>query len=601
MTTRATRSPRRRTVVALAVVLAVLVAFVVRLVDIQVVNAAGHRAASIDSIGFTTPIYGTRGTIVDESGALLAGNLVQYDAAIDPYNVATQVDKDKEYVAAELWPEQAAEIAEIIGLPAEAVQALVDPAYLADPVALSRDKDEAVRWAQLAKGLSTTQYRALAELDHNFLSFSPHPARTYPDGAVAGNLIGFVGSDGTPLAGIEAWQDECLAATNGEQSYQYGTDGVIIPGTTVEKPATDGGTLQLTINRDLQWFMQQLIAEQVQNQNAQYGTVFVVEVKTGKIRAAAEYPTVDPNDVTSARPEDLGSRIFTHQFEPGSTFKPVTAATIIEEGKATPTSPIIPAAGREELNGITINDVFSHDTFQYTLAGALVDSSNVALSKFGDLVSEEVRAEYLKKFGVGTGTAVDFPGEAQGIINPTPWDPASHWTSTFGQSFTVTVPQVASVYQTLANGGRQLPLRLIESCTSADGEVIEPDLPEPVQVVSEKTADQVSLMMENVYQQVENHDVIEVAGYRAATKTGTAQKTDGAGGYKNGVWYTTLAGFAPADDPQYAVILTLDEPLNNRMSAANAPGWGKAMTQVLKAYHVLPSTEPGPEILPKYQ
>lgn len=590
MTTRATRSPRRRTVVALAVVLAVLAGFVVRLVDIQVVNADDHRTNSLVGSGSTSTVYGARGTIVDETGALLADNLVQYDAAIDPYNVATQAE-GKEVVGPAVWPEQAAEIAAIVGLTPEAVQALVDPTVA----------DEEVRWVQLAKGLSTAQYRALADLEHNYLSFEPHPARTYPDGAVGGNLIGFVGSDSTPLAGIEAWQDECLAATHGWQSYERGRDGVIIPGTTAGEEATDGGTLQLTINRDLQWFMQQLVAEQVQNQEAQYGTVFVVEVKTGKIRAAAEYPTVDPNDVASANPEDLGSRIFTHQFEPGSTFKPVTAATIIEEGLATPTTPTVSAAGREEMsNGITINDVFEHDAFQYTLAGALVDSSNVALSKFGDLATEEVRAEYLKKFGVAQGTAVDFPGEAQGIINPTPWDPASHWTSTFGQSFTTTVPQVASVYQTLANGGQQLPLRLIESCTTAEGDVIEPDLPEPVQVVSEKTADQVTLMMENVYQQVENHDVIEIPGYRAATKTGTAQKTDGQGGYKDGVWYTTLAGFAPADDPQYVVILTLDEPLKNRMSAANAPGWGKAMTQVLKAYHVLPSTVPGPEILPKY-
>jgi len=591
MTTRATRSPRRRTVIALAVVLAVLAAFVVRLVDIQVVNAQSLRADSAGlALRMTAQVYGTRGSIVDETGAVLAGAIVRYDAAIDPYNVVTQ-DLEDGQTAVDVWPAQAAEIAAITGQTRDQVEALVDPTA----------EDKSVRWVRLATGLSTDQFLALQDLGHSYLSMTPHPARSYPDGAVGGNLIGFVGSDGAPLAGIEAWQDDCLAASDGEQTYERGTDGVIIPGTLQETPATDGGTLALTINRDLQWYMQQLIAEQVQNYQANYGTIFVVEVGTGKVRAAAEYPTVDPNNIGASSTADLGSRIFSASFEPGSTYKPVTMATIIDQGLATPLTPVISAAGRETLsNGITINDVFSHDAFAYTPTGALVDSSNVALSKYGDLVSEDTRRDYLAAFGVGEGTAIGFPGEASGLLPQTPWDDASHWATTFGQAFTVTVPQVASVYQTIANGGVKLPLRLIESCTTADGTVIEPDLPEPERVIKESTADAVTLMLENVHQQVNNHNVLAVSGYRSATKSGTAQTPDGHGNYKSGVYYTTLAGFAPADDPQYVVILTLDEPTTQRMSSANAPGWQKAMTQVLKTYRVLPSAT-GPEILPKYQ
>ncbi|MDX2377167.1 penicillin-binding protein 2 [Microbacterium sp. LRZ72] len=595
MSTRATRSPRRRTVVALAVVLAVLVAFVIRLVDIQVVNAESLRADSLGvGIGGERTLYGARGTIVDETGAELAGNVVEYDWEFNPQHVADieRDGPDGEPVVI-TWPEQAEKIAAITGQTPEEVEQIVADALAANPD---------TQWAQLATGLTTDQHQALRELGYPYLTYREHPARTYTDGAVAGNLLGFVGADAEPLAGLEASEDACLAASNGTESYARGKDGVVIPGTLNQTPAVDGGTLQLTINRDLQWYLQQMIAEEVQRERAEYGTVTVVEVDTGKVRAAAEYPSVDPNDPTASPVEDRGSRIFSAHFEPGSTFKPITAATLIEEGAATPLTPTVSASGRETFpNGVTINDIFSHPAYTYTLAGALVDSSNVALSKFGTMVSDDVRHDYLADFGVGAGTAIGFPGEASGILNPTPWDDASHFTTTFGQYFTVTAPQVASVYQTIANRGVRVPLTLVESCTTASGEVIQPDVPEPERVISEDTAADVTLMLENVYQQVANHDVLAVDGYRMATKSGTAQKPDGEGGYKQGIFYTTLAGFAPADDPEYVVILTLDEPKKNRASAANAPGFQKAMTQVLKTFRVLPSEEEGPEILPKYR
>ena len=594
MTTRTTRSPRRRTVVALAVVLSILGVFVVRLVDIQVVNADDHRADSA-GVGMvaSNKLEAARGTIVDETGAVLAGNTMLYDAQVDPQNILNQEFSDGRTVE-QVWPEQAAQIAAITGQTPEEVQQIV-----ADALAANADS----QWAQIATKLSTDQYQALVALDLPFLTTSEHPSRTYPDGAVGGNLLGFVGSDGEALAGLELSEDDCLSGVDGAQSYERGKDGVVIPGTLDETPAEDGGTLQLTINRDLQWYLQQMVAEEVQNQQANYGTAFVLEVETGKIRAAAEYPTVDPNDVNASAESDRSSRIFTYEFEPGSTFKPVTAATIIDSAGVTPTSPTLPASGRETLPGdITVNDVFSHPSYNYTMTGALVDSSNVALSKFGTLVSDDVRHDYLERFGVGEKTEVDFPGERTGILHDAPWDQASHYTTTFGQSFTVTVPQVASVYQTIANDGVRMPLSLVESCTTASGEVIEPDLGEPEQVISSETAADVTLMLENVFQQVTNHKVLAIDGYRMATKSGTAEKANEDGsGYKQGIFYTTLAGFAPADDPKYVVIFTLDEPKKNRMSSANAAGFQKAMTQVLKTYRVLPSSTPGPEILPKYQ
>lgn len=593
MTTRATRSQRRRTVVALAVVLAVLSGFVVRLVDIQVVNAAEHLDDSNQwAFGSSRPLYGTRGPIVDASGQTLAGSILQYDAVLTPVNVGAvvrTVDGDRVEIP---WDRVAKEIGAITGQSGAEVEQIVVDALA---------ENDQSQWAVLAKGLSTEQYRELADLGAGFLSFEQHPARTYPDGAVAGNIVGFMGSDGVALAGLERAQAECLQATDGSVKYQRGKDGVIIPGTETRVPAVDGGTLQLTINRDLQWYMQQLIAEQTQNFQALSGTITVVEVATGKIRAAAEYPTVDPNNVLATDENDRGSRVFSGTFEPGSTFKAITAATVIDAGGLTPMSTETAQSREHFANGATIQDAVWHEEQRFTLNGALVDSSNVAISKFADTVSAQTRHDYLAAFGVGQPTAVGFPGEESGVLHPVEdWDYQSHYTTAFGQYLTATAPQVASVYQTIANDGVKMPLSLVESCTTPDGTVITPDLPEPVQVVSSETAKQTALMLENVLAQGGLASQVEIPGYRIAGKTGTGEKPDGNGGYKVGVYATSLVGFAPADDPQFVVMVTLDEPTTVRSSAANASAFQNAMTQVLKTYRVLPS-DSETTLLPKYQ
>lgn len=579
---------------ALMIVLAVLGAFVVRLVDIQVVNADEHVADSMN-LGFASgrTLWGERGPIVDQGGAVLAGSTVYYDAELDPSLVGPVKRKSADGEPIEVaWEDISAEIAAITGQTPEDVQAIVADALAVNPEG---------RWVQLIKQLDVDQYRALADLGVPFMFFTRHPDRSYPDGAVAGNLVGFLNGEGEPQAGLESSMNACLTASDGKETFERGLNGEVIPGTSKIDPAVDGGTLQLTINRDLQWYLQQLIAEETQNMRAISGTVTVVEVKTGKIRAAAEYPTVDPNNIDGAHPDDRGSRIFSHQFEPGSTFKAVTAASIMDGGSATPLSTVQAPSRHTFPNGARVNDAVGHPLTNYTLNGALIDSSNVALSMFGDMVEPAVRHDYLARFGVGTPTAVDFPNEASGVLHPVDkWDNQSRYTTTFGQAFTVTAVQAAGAYQAIANGGLKMPLRLVESCTQPDGTVVEPELPEPEQIISEKTADDTALMVENVMAQGQLHKALSVPGYRIAAKTGTAEIPDGQGGLKAGVYFTSLAGFAPADDPEYVVIVTLEEPTAIRSSAATAPAFQKAMTQVLKTYRVLPSSSETP-LLPRYQ
>ncbi|GAA5097318.1 penicillin-binding protein 2 [Microbacterium yannicii] len=593
MTTRSTRSPRRRTVVALAVVLAVLAGFIVRLVDIQVVNADDHVKDSLNTaFASQQTLYGTRGAIVDENGQVLAGSILQYDCQLSPLLIRqTDASVLEGESKSRLWADVSNDVARITGQTPEEVRGIVAAALAENP-----DSE----FAYLKKSVSTETFRELADLKAPYITCMPHPARAYPDGAVAGNLVGFVGTDGKPQESLERSQNDCLAATNGTRTYEKGKDGVVIPGTEVETPATDGGTLELTINRDLQWYLQQLIAEQTQNMVAQHGSILVYEVKTGKVRAAAEYPTVDPNNVDATDVKDRTSQIFLGTFEPGSTFKGLTAATVIDAGGQTPTSTVVASSEEHFADGARVRDSFKHPANTYTLTGVLIDSSNAGISKFSEKVDKQTRYDYFQRFGIGQGTGSGYPGEENGLVYPADqWGAQTTYNTSFGQGVTTTMPELARAYGAIVNGGVRMPLQIIESCTKADGTVVEPEVGDPERVISESTSAEMRQMLENVFLQAPYAKTVAIPGYRIGGKTGTGEKSDGNGGYKQGVYYTTMVGFAPADDPQYVVVVTLDEPTKVTSSAANATAFQKAMTQVLKTYRVMPSTT-SPELLPKF-
>lgn len=327
MTTRANRGPRRRTVAALAVILVVLSAFVFRLVDIQIVHADDHVAEGVNdgNLGTTQPIKGARGDIVDEHGTVLASSVLVYDAELSPLVITTLENAKKKPDLP--WAQASERIGEIIGRDGEELRAEVD-AKLAE--------DENSQYLPLIRGLSTEQYLELRELDLAYLHMTPRSVRVYPNGAVAGSAVGFLNGAGEAQYGVERMHDQCLAATDGEISYLRGQGGVKIPGSERTTPAVDGGTVQLTIDSDLNWYLQQMIAEEAKKQGAKAGSVTVVEVATGKIRAMAEYPTVDPNDIDAVDANHWRSQVFSDAYEPGSTFKPITAASVLEEGAATP-------------------------------------------------------------------------------------------------------------------------------------------------------------------------------------------------------------------------------------------------------------------------
>jgi cell division protein FtsI (penicillin-binding protein 3) len=311
----------------------------------------------------------------------------------------------------------------------------------------------------------------------------------------------------------------------------------------------------------------------------------------------ADYPAVDPNNVGGTKnPEDRGSRAFTASFEPGSTFKALTAASVLDAGRATPDSKIVAPYRYLPPNGANINDSEGHADLKLTLTGVLIESSNTGMSKFGELLSDQQRYDYMTAFGLGRSTEVKFPAEDSGILHDWKnWDNQTKYATMFGQGLTTTALQMSSIYQTIANNGVRLPVQLVEGCRQADGTVTEVPATAGTQVVSASAARATSDILEMVYQKAWLSTKWNIPGYRVAAKTGTAQMPDGRGGYTHG-YLVSVSGFAPADDPQYVVSVSLADPVKLNSSAASAPIFQEVMSQVLKKYRAVPSGAAAPAL-----
>jgi cell division protein FtsI (penicillin-binding protein 3) len=579
-------------VIAVFLIVAV---FVVRLVDIQLVQAAElTKLADVHRMQ-TVTTYGTRGNIVDSNGVVLADSVDRFDITASPRNASpdgfSRVNKDGSKTKVSLT-DAIGQIAELTG---------------ADPQTLytSLTKDPNSDFVYLVKAVKLSVFDKVKALNIPWVYSEPHPARTYPDGAVAGNLVGFIGTDG-PLAGTELKQNSCLAGTNGSSTYATSADGVLLPGSTVvTKPASDGGTITLTIDSNLQWFAQQTLAEQAQATGSQWGTAMVVRVSDGHIMADADYPSIDPNDLNSVDRNSTGARSFSSPYEPGSIMKPATIAGMVDQGLVTAATQVdVPSRFTDGLPaGTYIKDAFSHGDMHMTVAGVIMNSSNIGVSELvkaqndreGIAASEKARYDNLVKFGLGTKTTAGFLGESSGDVkSPSQVDTVTSFTQQFGQGITATSAQIASMYQALGNDGKKVPLTLVDSCTAANGTVTHPTTGATTQVVSASAAQQVRQMMETVTTQGSLHNVIQIPGYRIAAKSGTAQVAEN--GKYGSNYIVSVAGLIPADKPQYAVILTLAEPQTNKTSAAAAPGYVTLMKQVIKTFRIQPSTTPAPNI-----
>lgn len=581
------RSIRRRMAVAVIAVIAVFGVFTVRLIDIQVVRADTLKGDAAEKRVITVATHGVRGDIVDTNGVVLADSVERYDITASPRNISLdgwdRFDENDERVHVDLM-----DALEKLGKLTGQSSAELYDILTADPES---------NFTYVTKSVNLETLLEVRKLKIPGLYDQMVPSRTYPNGAIAGNLIGFIGTDG-PQAGLEVSADSCLASEDGEMTVERSEDWVQMPGSRqVTTEAKDGATVRLTIDQNLQWYAQQALAEQGTALGADWATAMVVRVKDGHVMAAADWPTVDPNDPGSADRSALGARSFTSPYEPGSTIKAATVASLLDAGRTTPGEQF--TVGGRYTDGLPegsyIKDAWAHDDIRWTTAGILMNSSNIGIAMLTQKLDAQARHDYLRAFGFDQKTAVDFLYESEGSLIPVEnLDSITNLTQQFGQGMTATSAQVAGMYQALGNGGVRMPLTLVEGCEWSDGTVTNTPATEGIRVVSESAADQTVQILENVASQGSLRTILSIPNYRVAAKTGTAEVATSSG--YGGERIVSVAGLVPAENPEYAIVATFAKPDTIKTSAAAAPTFNAIMKQVIKTFRITPSTEAAPVI-----
>ena len=576
------RSLSRRLGVFALILVAMVVGLGIRLVDFQVVRAAEIREESFNSRSITQTLPALRGQIRDSSGQVLARTVFRYDVNAAPKNVGS-VFKTVDGVRTERTVEQiVAELAPLIELSTQELTLL-----------LAGDSE----YSSLAKKVDAETYNAIRELSIPWIYFDAFADRLYPNGAVAGNVIGFVGSDGAPLAGLERQYNTCLAGIDGQETFERSAEGVRIPTSNVTtQPTQNGGTLNLAIDANLQFFAQQVLADTVNNLGAQWASAVVVEVETGKLLAAAEAPSVDPNDPAASDANNRGSKIFQAAFEPGSIMKALTSAMVLDTKTANAYDTVrAPDYMKLDFAGGWIKDSFGHEPFNLTLGGVLRYSSNTGMSSFGVKIDKETRYNYLQKFGFGSVSPLRFEGESSGILhNYKDWDKMTNYATTYGQGISVTGIQMAYAYQAMANEGVRLDPILVENCTADDGSIIYQPKQNATRVVSKETAKLNLNLMEKVVEFGGVGRNAQIDGYRVAGKSGTAQIKDGSG--YGSQFAISFYGLAPAENPKFIVGITIYKAVGVSNSLQATFPFKAIMQQALKTYRVPPSTTKSPDL-----
>ncbi|MEO7753939.1 MAG: penicillin-binding protein 2 [Terracoccus sp.] len=559
-------------------VLVVFTVFAGQLFRIQAFDASATQAAALSKRSVKTLTPALRGEILDTNGQVLASSVERFTVIADPQAIPeykVRVDGVREKVGV---TRAASDLAPLLGMSVSQLTAF-----------FTRPQ---TRYVIVKKEVNPTVWRQISALGIPGISSERTVRRVYPSGMAAGQIVGVVNkTEQKPLAGIEFMYDKTLAGTPGSSLAEQARDGYIIPGSQrVDTPVVDGRNVKLTIDADLQWYAQNALAKQVTGVGALSGTAVVIEVATGKIRAAASYPTFDPNADNPTTSGRMTNEAFDDAFEPGSTGKLMTMAAALEQKVITPdTGVIVPP--RLPRAGTSFKDNEPHGVENMTATGVIAKSSNMGTMLIGERVSPMVMEKYYRAFGVGVRTAVGFPGESKGeLAKAADWKSTRRYTILFGQGYSVTAVQQTSVFQTIANGGVRVPPSLIEGTVNDTGAFVPAAAPAPTRVVSQDTATKLSRMMEEVTGKDGTASAARIPGYRVAGKTGTADRYDEKLGKYNG-FTASFIGYAPAEAPKYVIGVFIQKPTAGMFGGMLAgPVFNQLMTYLIQRDQTPPST-----------
>ena len=390
-------------------------------------------------------------------------------------------------------------------------------------------------------------------LDIEGLGELPDSRRTYPQGEMAGQVIGAVGTENQGLTGLEAGEEDVLGGSDGERRIVNDALGDPIRLETVEE-AEDGDDIQLTLDPVIQRETERALAGVGEAWSPKGATAIVVDPRSSEVLAMANWPPVDPNNLEEASNEDLLNKATGFTYEPGSTFKAFTVAAALEEKTVTPTSeftlpPVLQVADR------TIEDSHPRGTETMSVATILAHSSNVGAATIGLGVGAEKFDKWIRRFGFGSPTGIQYPAEEQGLLlDLDEYSGSTLGNESMGQGLSVTPIQMVAGYSAIANGGMLRPPQLIKKV--GDEPVEEP---KGKRVISQQTASEIREMLEGVLAPGGTAAEVSVPGYTLAGKTGTAEKAED-GEYSDSKYVASFIGFAPAQNPQLLAAVIVDEP-----------------------------------------
>ncbi|WP_436500925.1 peptidoglycan D,D-transpeptidase FtsI family protein [Actinokineospora sp. HUAS TT18] len=594
---------RIRVVVIRFVLIASLVVAGLKLVQVQVFESDALAARAERQRVLEIPIPARRGSIVDRNGVELAFSVEARALAYRPAAERAALEKLRQTEPkTPTFEEETAAIAkrlhEVLGDAAPEAQVLAKLredkkfVYVAENVEPAKARDLKKEFPQL-----NVEYRAIRE---------------YPGGDLGSNIVGYANwRKENPdinkhalhgLSGLENLRDNQLAGQPGTQIVETDerTDAVIPGSERGLRSAVDGSDLELTIDADLQFFLQQKAAEFGRRSQSKTVSVVVLDAKTGEVYALANDKAFDPS-AKSIDPKDMANPAVTTPFEPGSVNKIVTAMGALEYGITTPET-VLSVPGSLKVADRVVADAWDHGRINLTTTGVFAKSSNVGTLLLAQQVNENRFADLLSKLGLGTRTGVGLPGESPGSVLPlNQWSGSTFGNLPIGQGLSMTVLQMAGMYQTIANDGVRMPPRIVKATVRPDGTRVEEPRPEGVRVVSPETARTARDMFRAVVQKAPHQNsgtapAAAVTGYQISGKTGTAQQFDRAAGrYSDSKYWITFAGILPADNPRFVVGMVYDTPAYTTPEGHTAaPFFHDVASFIAQRYNIPMSKEQSP-------
>lgn len=509
------------------------------------------------------PLTPQRGTIYDNQGEELALSIEVDSIYVNPLQV-----KEAAEVARQLAP--------MIGMKERALKAKLGSQR---------------NFVWLKRQVAPIESRRVKALGLPGVHFIKEHKRYYPNGSLGAQVLGFTGLDPHGLEGLELAYDTDVLGEGGYLVAERDNLGRGIgAGEGVVNGARSGGSLHLTLDKNIQYIVEKELEAAVKGMKAKAGTVVVLDPESGKVLAMASQPDFNPNAFGKYGPQNFRNRAVADAYEPGSTLKPFLLAGAIDQKIIKAKDRIYCEKGVYRVGGKVIHD--HHPYAQLSIGEILKFSSNIGSAKIGKAMERERFFQTLTDFGFGEPTGVGLPGETQGLLRrPDEWFEVDLAAISFGQGLTVTPIQLATAFGAIANGGYLMRPYVVEQVVDGYGQAVTSNKPKIVRrVISTETAESITGMLEMAVEEGGTGTLAAVSGFRVAGKTGTAQKVDPVtGGYSVDRYMSSFVGFVPADQPRLVILVIVDEPQGQSYGGlVAAPVFSRIASQALAQLKVSP-------------